>query len=431
MKISTKSSKKSKATRGDSLKKENGKPKVVLPFCGEKNESWCNRVKLNHGLYTQCTNDIKNDDGTCKTCGKKEGKLGTIDERISMSKSDFESAHKVKITNFDKVMTKLNITKQEAEAEASNFGWTIAEEQFEVQKSQRGRPKKSVIVSDSDEESKPKKTRGRPKKEKKVIESTNTGDDLIATLVANAKQAESSEEESSSSADEESSSSADEETQSEAEDKLGDALEKVQVEQAIEATVSAEKKPKKKRAPKKTPEEKEAEKAEKEAEKQKKKEEKAAAKEAEKQKKKEEKAAAKEAEKLKKQEEKAAAKEAEKLKKQEEKAATKEAKKTSKLTVEIPETKAEEEIQSSEIQVEEYIDDEVKDLNEVISSDGEEEEEEQEIEVKKFEHNSVTYLKSTDGILYDSETQDVVGKWNEEMKCIEEYEEDSESEAED
>ena len=296
VKISTKSSKKSKATRGDSLKKENGKPKVVLPFCGEKNESWCNRVKLNHGLYTQCTNEIKNDDGTCKTCGKKEGKLGTIDERISMSKSDFESAHKVKVTNFDKVMTKLNITKQEAESEASNFGWTIAEEQFEVQKSHRGRPKKSVIVSDSDEEGKPKKGRGRPKKEKKVIESTNTGDDLIATLVANAKQVESSEE--SSPSEEESASSADEEVQIGAEDKLGDTLEKVQVKQAIEATISAEKKPKKKRAPKKTLEEKEAEKAEKEAEKLRKKEEKAAAKEAEKQKKKEEKAAAKEAEKL-------------------------------------------------------------------------------------------------------------------------------------
>ena len=117
------------------------------------------------------------------------------------------------------------------------------------------------------------------------------------------------------------------------------------------------------------------------------------------------------------------------MKKKEEKAAAKKAEKTSKLTVEIPETKVEvEEIQSSEIQVEEYNDDdeEVKDLNEVLSSDGEEEEEE--VEVVKFEHNSVSYLKTAEGILYDEETQDVVGKWNEEMKCIEECEEDSDSE---
>jgi hypothetical protein len=410
VKISTKSSKKSKETRGDSLKKENVKPKVVLPFCGEKKESWCNRVKLNHGLYTQCTNEIKNEDGTCQTCGKKEGKLGTIDERISMSNSDFESTHKVRVTNFDKIMTKLNISKSEAESEASNFGWTIAKEQFEVQKSHRGRPKKSVIVSDSDDESQPKKGRGRPKKEKKVIESTNTGDDLIATLVANALQADSS----ASSSDDESASSADEETQSSLSEqaKLGDALETVQVEQVIEATSSVEKKPKKKRAPKKTAEEKEAEKAAKKAEK-----------EAEKAAKKAEKAAEKEAEKAAKKAEKAAEKEAKK--------AEKAAKKSPTLTVEIPESGKEVEIKSAEIKVEVYSDDdEIKDLDDVISSDNEDDNEE-DVEVVKFEYNSVTYLKTAEGILYDEETQDVVGKWNDELKCIEEYSEDSESEAED
>ena len=98
-------------------------------------------------------------------------------------------AHKQTLP-FANVMTKLNITREAAEAEALKFGLTIPEEHFVERASRRGRPKKDASASDTDSESgdsKPKK-RGRPKKEKKVI-AASVGDDLIASLVASAKKA--------------------------------------------------------------------------------------------------------------------------------------------------------------------------------------------------------------------------------------------------
>jgi hypothetical protein len=55
-------------------------------------------------------------------------------------------------------------------------------------------------------------------------------------------------------------------------------------------------------------------------------------------------------------------------------------------------------------------------------------EEKKEVKVKKFEVNGKKYLKSSENILYDVDTQDVIGKWNEEKKEImfEELEEESE-----
>jgi hypothetical protein len=57
-------------------------------------------------------------------------------------------------------------------------------------------------------------------------------------------------------------------------------------------------------------------------------------------------------------------------------------------------------------------------------------EEKKEVKVKKFEVNGKKYLKSSENILYDAETQDVIGKWNEEKNEIifEELEEEDEDE---
>jgi hypothetical protein len=167
-------------------KKKSSKPKVVLPFCGKVNDDTCNVVKVNHQLYTQCTNAKDGEGECCKTCGKKDAQFGTIENRMTMTKDEFENKYQVKIAQYGNVMNKLKINREDAVTEAERLGLAITEDQFEVAKSNRGRPKKSVIVSDSDDESKPKKTRGRPKKEKKMISSLNPGDDLIASLVEEA-----------------------------------------------------------------------------------------------------------------------------------------------------------------------------------------------------------------------------------------------------
>ena len=58
----------------------------------------------------------------------------------------------------------------------------------------------------------------------------------------------------------------------------------------------------------------------------------------------------------------------------------------------------------------------------------EEEEEEEEVKVEKFEFNGVTYLRSSNNVMYDSETQDEIGVWNDAKKEITFCEPDSDEE---
>ena len=64
----------------------------------------------------------------------------------------------------------------------------------------------------------------------------------------------------------------------------------------------------------------------------------------------------------------------------------------------------------------------MQDLDEVESS--EQEDEDAEVEVVKFEFEGTQYLKAADGILYDPESQDAVGVWNEETQTIDELEDE-------
>ena len=170
-------------------------PKMVLPFCGRVVEEWCEGVKLNHGLYSQCTSE-KSCEKYCKSCKKQaetneSGKptLGDINERMLKSSAEYRAEKGKKCVVYSVVMKKIKITKEDAVAEALKFGLEIPEEEFEMPKSQRGRPKKlsesESVKSDSDEGE--KKRRGRPKKNKTVADNqTDETDDLIASLVAEA-----------------------------------------------------------------------------------------------------------------------------------------------------------------------------------------------------------------------------------------------------
>ena len=173
-------------------------PAFPLPFCGQAVDGWCLGLRLNHGLHSQCTMERLAGGDYCKTCQKQcdknaSGKptYGCVADRMACPILEYRDpkAHKQTLP-FANVMSKLNITREAAEAEALKFGLTIPEEHFVERASRRGRPKKDASASDTDSESgdsKPKK-RGRPKKEKKVI-AASVGDDLIASLVASAKKA--------------------------------------------------------------------------------------------------------------------------------------------------------------------------------------------------------------------------------------------------
>ena len=174
-------------------------PGIPLPYTGVVKEDWCRGIRLNHGLMSQCTMGRVGEGEFCTTCQRQADKnvngLPTYGHIVGREKDGWRTPGGKQPTNYGNVMEKLNITREKAIAEAEKFGLTIPEEQFEKKAAQRGRPaRKGVATSDTESEDgapKPVKKRGRPKKDKKVISGSSGGggDDLIATLMAQANVA--------------------------------------------------------------------------------------------------------------------------------------------------------------------------------------------------------------------------------------------------
>ena len=83
---------KSKAEPKQQIKK----PKMPLPFCGVANKCNCRALRLNHGLYTQCTQKPMKGMSYCKTCQQgvdrsATGKptYGTIEDRLQVGVVDY------------------------------------------------------------------------------------------------------------------------------------------------------------------------------------------------------------------------------------------------------------------------------------------------------------------------------------------------------
>ena len=394
------------------IKMSRGKKKVVkekvvvakarfpLPYSGEFNESLCNALRQNNGLYTQC-NGKRNEDGSfCKGCetmmqktGSEEPEYGTIQQRMATGIFEYTDPKGRKPVAYTKVMKKHKISKEDVMEEAGKFNITVNEGHFvaPVDCVKRGRPK-------SEKESKPKGAKGRPKKEKKVV-SVEEGEceDLFATLVANAfKEEDDAGEAAQAAVHESANTEAIEAAKKEKEDKL--------------AAEKAEKAAKKEAERLAKEEEKEAKRLAAESAK-KEKEEKLAAE-------KSEKAAKKEAERLAKEEEKEAKRlAAESAKKEkEEKAAVEKAEKAAKKEAEKEAKRLAAEAAKKEK--------ESKSAKKAAAAD-EDEEEEPDV-VKKIEFDGKKYLKSKkSGICYDyseyvtNGEQVVVGKWNNNTNKIE------------
>ena len=172
--------------------------KVPLPFYGEINENWCQGVRVNHGLYSQCTKAKQEGSEYCTACqkqldSKQELTYGTIQERAAQCKNplDYKDKKGKQVVPYGNVMKKLNISREKVEALAKDLGWEIPEEQFQVRVLKKGRPRKEK----KDDAPKEKKARGRPRKQKKVVSASSESDDLISSLVEAAqKQPETDDE---------------------------------------------------------------------------------------------------------------------------------------------------------------------------------------------------------------------------------------------
>jgi len=129
------------------------------------------------------------------------------------------------------------------------------------------------------------------------------------------------------------------------------------------------------------------------------------------------KAEKKESKKAEKAAEKAAQREAEKAEKAAQKAAEKAAQKAEKKEAKKAEKKEAQKAEKKEA---------TKEEKPVEKERPKEEEEEEVVTVKKFEFNGKKYLRTSANVLYDAETQDHVGVWNEAKQEIEECEEEEE-----
>ena len=172
---------------------------IPLPWTGEVRTGFCSGLRLNHGLHTQCTMAPMASGCYCKTCQKQAdasstGKpaYGSVEDRLAVGITEYRDPKGKQSTPYTTVMKKLNISMDDAEAEAAKVGITIPPECFEERVLARGRPKKDAGASDTESsvssQSSAKRGRGRPKKNSKVVESGNS-DDLISQLVKQANSA--------------------------------------------------------------------------------------------------------------------------------------------------------------------------------------------------------------------------------------------------
>ena len=156
----SKASKKREIGKTKSVKKASAKitakPTVILPFCDKIQADWCDGVKLNHGLHTQCTNGPCGEDTYCKTCRKHAdnsatGKppYGDINDRAKFNVDYRDPKGKLTLP-YSNVVETLGINMEAANAAAATLGWTIPAEQLVKRVSKKGRPAKSAAVSDSD-----------------------------------------------------------------------------------------------------------------------------------------------------------------------------------------------------------------------------------------------------------------------------------------
>lgn len=169
---------------------EDNIPKALCPLPYRPlGECYCQALRLDHGLYTQCSNKHLESGEYCKTCqktvdAKGSAPYGTVSDRGDRGSYIDPSGKKEK--SYGTVLKQRGIDMDLAKSELAKFECEVTDEEWEVKVGKRGRPK-GVAVSDTESSngtSKESKKRGRPKK--KVVESG--GEDLIAALARQAME---------------------------------------------------------------------------------------------------------------------------------------------------------------------------------------------------------------------------------------------------
>ena len=165
---------------------------MPMPFVGVMEEGCCHGLKRNHGLLTQCKNELKKGGVYCVGCLKEVEKNssgkpnnGSIEDRMaaySLGKEYRDPKGNTPIA-YKKVMEKLKLREEDVKREAKLKNIELPLDIFTTPASKRGRPKKSETIRQGSSEP---KRRGRPKKTGKPLEVSTT-EDLFASLISEAK----------------------------------------------------------------------------------------------------------------------------------------------------------------------------------------------------------------------------------------------------
>jgi hypothetical protein len=123
------------------------KPLHAMPWTGNVVETWCQGLRPNGGMLSQCIMAPKCD-GLCPTCFKQmkndgKTKCGTVQDRIAADQAgkDYKNPETGKTAvSFGVFIGKQKIQRDDAIAEAAKFGIEIPESHFEVPQKRKGRP---------------------------------------------------------------------------------------------------------------------------------------------------------------------------------------------------------------------------------------------------------------------------------------------------
>ena len=171
-------------------KKQN---KIPMPWTGVANADYriCTALKTMYGLFIQCgkPRDMSDDGliqfshcGFCAECfakcdGKGNSPVGTVKDRLASAVGQFvHGPTGKKESHYLDVLTKMNITKEEALAAAEKRGVQIPEWMFEPIEKKRGRPAKTDVVVESTVEKAPKPVKEKKEKKEKKVASVETAD---------------------------------------------------------------------------------------------------------------------------------------------------------------------------------------------------------------------------------------------------------------
>ena len=140
------------------------KPRWVFPWTGHVVSNWCNGLRSNKGLLSQCQYPIKSN-GMCSLCFKQTQEKGSpangcVNDRVEHDKKgeseSYTTSDGKKALLFNKVWKKMvkegDVNKEDYIKEAIMFGYMITDDMFEGEVSKKGRPKKVVSKSKGENE---------------------------------------------------------------------------------------------------------------------------------------------------------------------------------------------------------------------------------------------------------------------------------------